>query len=305
MTSTLAESPTSLSDTPSCTASWGVHDLDAPLGALITGIDARGPLRADQVLAVKRALVEHHIVVLPAQRLDDAQFLRLSRYFGDVFQAPADVPVLASDPYGGNTPAIVKVSNVDDGVLGHHELSAHADHHWTPVPSSGSLLYALEVPRVGGDTTWVNLAAAYDALDEATKREIDGLQLITYNPFLRRLKPLASGQFPHYRTPDIEPLTPFEAHPLVRTHPDSGRKILYLDEATEVEVLGVSPQQGQALVERLRAHLLQPRFAYTHRWQVGDIVYWDNQATLHARTAFDATERRVLKRISLSGSRPF
>lgn len=242
--------------------------------------------------------------MLPEQRLDDAQFLRLSRYFGDVFQPPTDVPVLASDPYGGNTPAIVKVSNVEDGVLGHHELSAHADHHWTPVPSSGSFLYALEVPSAGGDTTWINLAAAYDALDTATQREIDGLQLITYNPFLRRLKPLSTG-FPRYRTPDVEPLSPFEAHPLVRTHPDSGRKILYLDEATEVEVVGVDPVHGQALVERLRAHLLQARFAYTHHWQVGDIVYWDNQSTLHARTAFDANERRLLKRISLSGSRPF
>jgi len=305
MTTTLADSPATMhTQFSTCSGAWAVHDLDAPLGAIVSGIDARHPLRADQVLAVKRALVEHHIVVLPEQQLDDAQFLRLSRYFGDVFQAPSDVPVLASDPYGGNTPAIVKVSNVEDGVLGHHELSAHADHHWTPVPSSGSLLYALEVPRVGGDTTWINLAAAYDALDDATKREIDGLQLITYNPFLRRLKPLASG-FPRYRTPDIEPLTPFEAHPLVRTHPDSGRKILYLDESTEVEVVGLAPAQGAALVERLRAHLLQERFAYTHHWQVGDIVYWDNQATLHARTAFDASERRVLKRISLSGSRPF
>ncbi len=305
MTTTLAESPTSLPDAPTCTAaSWAVHDLDAPLGALVTGIDARLPLSAEQVLALKRALVDHHVVVLPEQRLDDAQFLRLSRYFGDVFQPPADVPVLASDPYGGNTPAIVKVSNVEDGVLGNHELTAHADHHWTPLPSSGSFLYALEVPRVGGDTTWINLAAAHDALDAATKREIADLQLITYNPFLRRLKPLASG-FPKYRTPDIEPLTPNVAHPLVRTHPDSGRKILYLDQATEVEVVGADPVYGQALVERLRKHILQPRFAYTHQWQVGDIVWWDNQATLHARTAFDPQERRVLKRISLSGSRPF
>jgi len=303
MTITLAE-PTTISE-PARASDWAVHDLDAPLGAVVSGLDAREPLNARQALALKKALRERHILVLRKQRLDDAQFLRLARSFGDVFQPPADVPVLASDPYGGNTPAIVKVSNVDDGVLGHHELSAHADHHWTPVPSSGSFLYALEVPKVGGDTTWVNLAAAYDALDDATKLAIDGLQLITYNPFLRRLKPLASGVFPHYRTPDIEPLTPFEAHPLVRTHPDSGRKVLYLDEATEVEVVGLDAARGQALVERLRAHLLQPRFAYTHRWQVGDIVYWDNQATLHARTAFDAGERRVLKRISLSGSRPF
>jgi len=303
MTTTFAEPVSTLQ--PARAADWSVRDLDAPLGAEVIGLDAREPLNARQVLALKQALRERRIVVLRGQRLDDAQFLRLARSFGDVFQPPADVPVLASDPYGGNTPAIVKVSNVDDGVLGHHELSAHADHHWTPVPSSGSFLYALEVPRVGGDTTWIDLAAAHDALDPATQREIEALQLITYNPFLRRLKPLASGVFPHYRTPDIEPLTPFVAHPLVRTHPDSGRNILYLDEATEVEVVGVDPVHGQALVERLRAHLLQARFAYTQRWQVGDIVWWDNQATLHARTAFDANERRVLKRISLSGSRPF
>jgi len=302
-TATLAE-PTTTLRSPHAPG-WAVHDLDAPLGAIVTGLDARQPLNPRQALALKQALRERRIVVLRGQRLDDTQFLRLARTFGDVFQPPSDVPVLASDPYGGNTPAIVSVSNVDNGVLGHHELSAHSDHHWTPVPSSGSLLYALEVPRVGGDTTWVDLAAAHDALDEATKREIEGLQLITYNPFLRRLKPLASGVFPHYRTPDIEALTPYVAHPLVRTHPDSGRKVLYLDEATEVEVVGLDAAQGQALVERLRAHVLQPRFAYTHRWQVGDIVYWDNQATLHARTAFDADERRVLKRISLSGSRPF
>lgn len=303
MTTTFADPTTTLE--PARAAGWAVHDLDAPLGAVVSGLDAREPLNARQALALKAALRERRIIVLRGQHLDDAQFLRLARTFGDVFQPPSDVPVLASDPYGGNTPAIVKVSNVEDGVLGHHELSAHADHHWTPVPSSGSLLYALEVPRVGGDTTWIDLAAAYDALDAATKREIDGLQLITYNPFLRRLKPLASGVFPHYRTPDIEALTPFVAHPLVRTHPDSGRRILYLDEATEVEVVGLDAARGQALVERLRAHLLQARFAYTHRWQAGDIVYWDNQATLHARTAFDATERRVLKRISLAGSRPF
>lgn len=295
--------------TPTATATsarlgWSIRDLDAPLGAEVQGLDAREPLRASQVLAIKHTLQARRIVVLRDQQLDDPQFLRLATYFGSVFQPPQDVPVLASDPYGGNTPAIVKVSNVEDGVLGHHELSAHSDHHWTPEPSAGSLLYALEVPRVGGQTTWIDQVAAYDALDEATRAEIDGLKLITHNPFLRRLHPLASG-FPRYRTPDIEPLTPYEVHPLVRTHPDTGRKVLFLDEATEVELVGVDPVRGQALIERLRADLLQPRFAYTHRWQVGDIVYWDNQATLHARTGFDPSERRVLKRISLSGSRPF
>jgi taurine dioxygenase len=91
----------------------------------------------------------------------------------------------------------------------------------------------------------------------------------------------------------------------VRTHPESGKKILYLDYATEVEVVGLEPQQGQELIEQLRNHLYQPQFYYQHKWSVGDIVYWDNQSTLHYRQAFDPHQRRVLKRISLAGSRPF
>jgi len=286
-------------------ASFGVHELDAPLGARVEGLDASAPLSAQQVLTIKAALREHHLLVIPQQHLSDAQFLQFTSFFGTVFKPPADTPVLASDAYGGNTPDIVLVSNVEGGVLGNDELSAHSDHHWTPQPSASSLLYALEVPSRGGETTWHNEVLAYEELDDATRREIDGLQLITYNPFLRRLQPLPSGQIPLYRTLDIEPLTPNVAHPLVRTHPDSGKRLLYLDTHTEVEVVGYEPGAGAALVARLRQHLLSPRFAYTHRWSVGDIVWWDNQATLHSRSGFDSGERRVLKRISLAGSRPF
>jgi len=283
-----------------------ISPLDAPLGALVEGFDVRATPSGAQLIALKAALRDHHILVFRGQQPDDEAFLHFSGYFGSVFTPPRDAPVLGSDAQG-IAPDIVLVSNADeDGVLGHAELTAHSDHHWTPLPSSGSLLYALEIPPAGGDTTWFNLVKAYEALDAATRDEIDGLQLITYNPFLRRGKPLPGhAGIPPYRTPDIEPLTPWIAHPLVRTHPDSGRRLLYLGERTEVEIVGCDPQRGAALIARLRAHLLSPRFAYTHRWQVGDIVYWDNQATLHSRTAFDPGLRRRLKRISLAGSRPF
>jgi len=94
-------------------------------------------------------------------------------------------------------------------------------------------------------------------------------------------------------------------HPLVRTHPNSGKRILYLDASTEVEVVGLPAGEGEALIAELREHIAQERIRYTHRWRVGDIVYWDNQAVLHSRSAFDPGSRRVLKRISLAGSRPF
>jgi alpha-ketoglutarate-dependent taurine dioxygenase/alkylation response protein AidB-like acyl-CoA dehydrogenase len=288
---------------PARSTAFAVDRLDAAFGAQVAGLDATKPLDASQVVALRQGLLDHRILVFRNQQLDDPQFRRLASYFGSVYVPPRDAPVLGSDG-AGVVPDIVVVSNVDEGLLGNWDLPAHSDHHWTPEPSSGSLLYALEIPPEGGDTTWYDLVAAYEALDDATRAQIDDLKLITYNPFLRRKFPLDSG-FPLYRTPDITPLEPWVAHPLVRTHPQSGKRLLYLGARTEVEIVGYDPVEGAALIGKLRAHLASPRFSYTHRWQVGDIVYWDNQATLHGRTEFDASLRRVLKRISLSGSRPF
>ncbi len=286
-------------------ADWAIHDLDAPLGARVTGIDARLPLTAAQVLAMNKALHERHALLLRGQQLDDEQFMRFCSYFGSVYHAPEGEHVLGRDPYSGATPDIVRVSNVEGGVLGRYALAPHIDHHWTQVPSAGSLAYAVEIPADGGNTNCYNLVAAWEALDAKTQREIVDLQLITYNPFLRHRRPVGRRGIPRYRTPDIEPVLPCVTHPLVRTHPESGRKLLFLGTDTEVEVVGVDPDYGQALIERLRAYVQEPRFCYPHRWQVGDILYWDNRAMLHGRDAFDASQRRMLKRISLAGTRPF
>jgi taurine dioxygenase len=270
------------------------------LGATALDLDVSKPLSAEQVLTLKRGLLEHHILIFKNQDLTEGQLKAFAQYFGSVFAPPSDVPVLASGA-GGVTPDVVLVANVEGGYTGHGELSAHSDHHWTPLPSAGSLLYALEVPATGGDTSFYNMNLAYETLDSETKRQIDGLQLITYNPFLAP----EGGPRPKYRLEEKALISPVFPHPLVRTHPDSGKRILFLDAATEVEVVGLPRPEGAALIERLREHLSQERFRYTHRWSVGDIVYWDNQAVLHARSSFPADQRRVLKRVSLAGSRPF
>lgn len=272
----------------------------AALGAVVKDLDVSRPLAPDTVLALKQGLLDHHILIFKYQDLSELELKAFASYFGSVFAPPADVPVLASKE-GGATPDVVLVANVEGGYTGSGELTAHSDHHWTPIPSAGSLLYALEVPLRGGDTSFYNMHLAYETLDEATKRRIAGLQLITYNPFLVP----EGGPRPKYRLEDQPLISPVFAHPLVRTHPASGKRILFLDAATEVEVVGLSKQEGAELVGELREHLEQPRFRYTHQWSVGDIVYWDNQAVLHARTAFDPSSRRVLKRVSLAGSRPF
>ncbi|WP_413172399.1 TauD/TfdA dioxygenase family protein [Anabaena azotica] len=277
-----------------------ITPLNAPLGAVVTGLDASQAVAPEVILQLKQALRDYHILIFKNQNLTNEQFLNFSFYFGSLFVPPDDVPVLASQ--SGVTPVIIPVSNVDGGYTGTGELAFHSDHKWTPYPSSGSLLYALEVPSQGGDTSWLNLNLAYETLDEFTKQRIANLQLITYNPFLN--KPGEPRR--KYREDKSIPLiSPVYPHPLVRTHPESGKKILYLDYATEVEVVGLDPQEGQELIAQLRYHLHQHQFYYRHKWAVGDIVYWDNQSTLHYRQAFDPNQRRVMKRISLAGSRPF
>ncbi|MUH00766.1 TauD/TfdA family dioxygenase [Scytonema sp. UIC 10036] len=277
-----------------------ITPLDAPLGAVVTGLDASKPVVPEVILQLKQALRDRHILIFKNQNLTDDELLNFAFYFGSLFIPPDDIPVLASEP--GVTPVVIPISNVDGGYTGTGELAFHSDHHWTPYPSSGSLLHALEVPPEGGDTYWLNLNLAYEELDEATKQRIAKLQLITYNPFLRdRDRPKSKYRFDK-SIPLISPVFP---HPLVRTHPESGRKILYLGYTTEVEIVGLDPQEGSELIEQLRQHLNQPQFYYKHKWSVGDIVYWDNQATLHYRQAFDPSYRRVMKRVSLAGSRPF
>ena len=278
-----------------------IAPTDGPVGAIVSGLDASKPLTPYTVLKLKQAFAKHQILIFKDQTLTDEQYLNFATYFGPVFYPPADVPVLASESTG-ETPAIVLVANIEGGYTGTGELSAHSDHHWTPYPSKASFLYALEVPIVGGDTYWSNQYRVYDDLDEATKRRIDDLKLITYNPFVRRLK---GGEALRYRDPKQAPISDAYPHPLVATHSETGRKFLYLDAETEVEVLGLEADEGAALIAGLRAHANQPQYFYQHRWSVGDIVLWDNYATLHYRPAFDANQRRILKRISLAGGRPF
>ena len=277
-----------------------IRTIDAPLGAIVIGLDASQPIASEVILQLKQALRDRHILIFKDQKLSDQELLNFALYFGALFVPSDEIPVLASKP--GETPVVIPISNVDGGYTGTGELTFHSDHKWTPTPSSGSLLYALEIPSQGGDTYWLNTNLAYEALDEATKERIADLQLITYNPFLQD----RNAPRPLYRLDKNIPLiSPIFPHPLVRTHPESGKKHLYLDAATEVEIVGLEPEEGSKLIEQLRQHLNQPKFYYQHKWSVGDIVYWDNQATLHYRQAFDPNERRVLKRVSLAGSRPF
>lgn len=280
------------------------------LGAIVYGLDASKAQSGETIYRLKQALAEHLILIFKQQQLDDFQFLAFSSYFGAIFRPTSDNPVLAYQADTGTPPDVVPVSNaVGQGdYTGHGELSAHSDHQWTPQPSFGSLLYAIELPEDGGQTSWYNTIKAYEALDAETQAEIDQLQLITYNPFVRAQSNKGQSGYsasPRYRFKDQPIIGHGYAHPLVRTHPETGRKALWLNERSEVELVNYDDQAGSQLIERLREHILKPEFRYEHAWETGDIVFWDNQVTLHSRKPFPSDQRRLLKRISLAGGRPF
>ncbi len=275
------------------------------LGAVVTGLDVSLPIQPDKILLLKEALLEYKLLIFKNQSLNDKNLIRFATYFGAIFTPPSDSPVLGS--HTGENPIVVTIANAapeygEKAYLSNQEVLPHSDHQWTPYPSSGSMLYAIEIPKIGPDTQWTNLIQAYSELDKEIQEKIANLKLITYNPFF---KPFGAV-FASYRQNDQEPIPKqIFPHPLVRTHPDTAQKILYLNDAYEVEIEEMNYIEGVALIEKLRKHISQPHFSYRHQWSVGDLVYWDNQCTLHYRPAFDSKAKRVLKRVSLAGSRPF
>lgn len=274
-----------------------IEPTGGALGAEVLGVDLSGPVHGATVFALLVAFREHHVLLFRDQDLDDERQLEVAEWFGPRYVPPKDLPVLGDD----TQPPVVAVSNGPGGVLGDGELAAHSDLQYMPVPLLGSMLHAKVIPSSGGDTSWSNLHLAYDELDKALRDRIDGRRAWAFNPYAgrRAIRDLA-GPNQRYVEEDVEPFF----HPLVRTHPDTGRKSLYVSWLT-AGIEGFPEERSRDLLRRLIAHVDDDRFYWTHQWQVGDVVVWDNRCTNHKRTSFDPTEPRLLHRVQIAGTRPF
>jgi taurine dioxygenase len=175
----------------------------------------------------------------------------------------------------------------------------HTDDSFMAVPCSLTMLYGVEVPSSGGDTQFTNMYLAYETLPEETKRRIAGLKVIhTYAPSRQR-NPVAT-----MRPEDMAKMPPIE-HPMVRTHPETGRKALYLNPNRMEQVAGMDRAESDRLLDDLIEHAIQPEFQYRHKWRQGDIVIWDNRCLMHkANPDYPAGEQRTMHRIVVEGTRP-
>jgi taurine dioxygenase len=270
---------------------------------LAIDIDASNLVNIASENELKSLLFKHKVIVIKKQLLTDIELISFALKFGSIFDAN-NTAVLGSK-HGKISPLVVIGNNApeyQDTFLGHQEVLPHSDHQWLEKPSSISMLYAIDVEQSSVPTKWTSMTAVYNSLPDELKHEISNKQIITFNPFYRPFGEV----FAKYvnRGEDIPPGEQV-SHPLVRTHPFTEEKILYMHRAYEMEYKDEQYESGVKLWGLLNDYIDNSVFTYEHHWENGDLVIWDNRATLHYRKQFDSKIRRVLKRVSIAGEKPF
>jgi taurine dioxygenase len=284
-----------------------IEPFDGAIGAAVIDVDLAQPLDAEERERLIEAWNRYSVLVFRDQQIAPDEFLRYSRYFGDL-----EVHVLEQYLHPVH-PEILVVSNIleygrnigipDAGRYWHTDLS------YLDVPSRGSILYAMEIPEADGETLgntlWASTAAAYEALPEATRARVDGLQA-EYS-LSKRFQKLADDGTKHIELSDEQrEKTPSVTHPVVRTHPVTGRRGILVNEGHTTHIVGMPEDESQALLQELWDHTTKPDFTYCHEWRVGDVVMWDNTLTQHlAICDYALPQRRLLHRTTITGERPY
>jgi alpha-ketoglutarate-dependent taurine dioxygenase len=288
------------SQAPSTASRLTVRKLHPALGAEVRGVDMRQPLDAATFDELHGIWMEHLVLVFPDQHVTDAEHVAFTRYFGEpeIFHQK----IIRSE----RVKEIFRVSNVDEDnnlMPPDHPVAQqvslaqfwHTDSSYREIPCTGALLHGVEVSRSGGETQFTNMYLVYDALPDALKRQVNGRK--------------ARHNFGHMHTQAaLKPLTEEEKaampavwQPMVRKHPVTGRKALYISPIYNDEVEDMTPADGKKLITELTNFAADPRFVYRHRWETDDVLMWDNRCTMHQVTPFDPRERRVMHRTTIVG----
>ncbi len=273
---------------------YTVNRLSPVLGAEMRGVDLSQPVTGDLLGGIRAAWLDSGgVLVFRDQHLSPEQHIAFSRGFG-----PLEEHVLAKYLLPGH-PEIYRVSNkVKDGEPQGREKAGtywHSDLSYMRPAALASLLYAIEIPPYGGDTMFCSLNAAWDALSEKMKAMIDGLSAVHDFGFA------SAGVFKGERANQAQlDAAPAVEHPVVATHPETGRKALFVNPGFTSHIVGLQPQESRALLDFLFAHMTRPEFIYRHQWTVRDLVMWDNRCTMHYAVAdYDGVGERYMHRTTV------
>ena len=288
--------------TPRTNSRFSVEQFDAPLGAQVLDLDLSLPLTPQEFAELHQAHLDHHVLVFRDQRITPQQQIDFSRRFG-----PLQIHVLRNFQLAGH-PEILLISNiVEDGKpigLGDAGHFWHSDLSYVPVPSLGSMLHAQELPQDGGDTLFANMHLAYDSLPAALLNAVQGARaehsyIAQYAELQRR-----SPWRPNLTQAQLDEVKPV-LHPVVRVHPETGRRALFVSEHFTTRIVGLPDDESRALLAELFAHSVRPEHLYRHQWQPHDLVFWDNRSLMHLASGCPDDQRRKLYRTTIEGDAPF
>ncbi|PBI91323.1 Alpha-ketoglutarate-dependent taurine dioxygenase [Variovorax boronicumulans] len=279
-----------------------VRPFDAPVGAEIVGLDIAEPINAADFQRIHRAHLDHHVLVFRDQRITPAQHIDFSRRFG-----PLEIHVLHQFQLK-NHPEILIVSNIKENGepigLGDAGVYWHSDISYKPNPSLGSLLHAQELPSEGGDTLFADQHLAWEALSPELQQRI--LPLKAEHSYLAKYEELRAKNpwRPKLSQAQIDQVAP-AVQPVVRTHPETGRKALFVSEHFTTRIVGLTQGESDALLAELFAHSTRAEFVYRHTWAPHDLVFWDNRSLMHLAAGTPDHLRRRLNRTTIVGDTPF
>jgi taurine dioxygenase len=267
----------------------GVRPLAPTIGAEITGVDLSQPLAGDVFAEVHQCLLEWKVVFFRDQRVTPEQHLAFAGLWGELEQHPFI-------PRGGSD-EVARFEKSDE--VGGYENAWHADVTWRERPAMAAILRAVEVPDVGGDTLFAHMAAAYDNLPEAIRDRIDGMFAVhDHGPTFGFMMDAETRAAMRERYPAVE-------HPVVRTHPETGRKTLFVNAPFTTHLVGLGEAESNALLDRLTRQASVPEYQCRWHWRPGDVAMWDNRAVQHYASSDYFPARRVMERVAIVGDRPF
>jgi taurine dioxygenase len=277
-------------------SSFRIAPLTDHTGVEFTGIDFTMPVDSESRSVLQRAFVDHHVLVMRDQHFTPDQFKAAVELFGEIQLHDK------REHHVSGHPGIDYVSN-DEIVDGRRIIPGetfHTDHSNHPHPPKATTLFAVALPRSGGDTQYVNMHAAYDDLPAHTKQQIAELKAV--HVYLSKYSPRPLGRITEDSRRNVPPPG---VHPLVRTHPENGRKALFLNPVRMVSIVGMEDDEALVLIAELMRHATQKKYEYRHKWRHGDWVLWDNRSVMHqANPDYDMNERRYLYRLMLKGEAP-
>ncbi len=274
-----------------------ITPLSSHTGAEVRGIDLTQPIDTALRERLNAAFIDHSVLVFRDQRLSPQQLLEAVQLFGDVLPQHNTRFALP------DCPQIHYISNQDSYPDGKRYIPGegyHTDHSNAAEPPKATVLHAVQLPDRGGDTQFVNMHRAYVDLPQATRGRIEDLRAIhVYQSRHSERKLMALSDTARAAVPDAV------LHPLVRTHPESGRKSIYLNPIRTEGIVGMEERDALSLLDELLTHATQPQYEYRHQWREGDMVMWDNRCLLHkANGDYDMSQVRYLYRIMLKGDAP-